>query len=1107
MMKSIFQLCLLLILTVSLTAQDKKLDFTVKSSHGELLGTTKKIDVWDDSFPQSSDEKRAFYKKQKKPLNFVGRRSTDPNKPIPPHALPKGEDPVRQKSFSRSSGREAEIKVNIEGLGQGSPTDPCGDIGQDHYVQEVNATSWRIYNKDGTPASGIMNADVIWSQIGQNGIGDPIILYDQENDRWILSEFIGGSGMLVGISDDSDPAGPYTAYLFATANFPDYPKLALWDNTIYMTTNEEGTGTATHYFIDREAVLNGDDAPAIVRFTTPGAAQASWYTPTPVDWTGDIPIADNTPPMILHLIDDFWGFDRDGIDIYEFNVDFENPNNSDISVVEVDSAPFTADDSQLCAALGAGFACIPQPNGQGIDAIPHVIMHQAHYRNFGSHEAMVVNFVVDAGDTAPLAGIRWMELRRTPGTEWSVYQEGTFAPDDGEHRFMGAIAMDGRGNIGLCYTVSSENTFPSLRFTGRFNGDPLGEMTLEEVEFAAGVGSNNGARFGDYAQLSIDPEDDATFWYTGEYLGTANSARTRIFAFEMSRDSIDIGPSDLVTPTAADLLSDSEVVTADITNFGLTTQDQFRVSLEFEGDILETDEVNFTLEPDATYTHTFDTPVDMSVINPYSFRIITSLDGDVNFGNDSLTRQVRNLPSRDVEVISINTPPGAICSDADLEVVFSNQGFQTLTSANFDISVNGNSTSFPWTGEVAFMETGSFSFPLIGLQGGDNTIEVEARSPNGGADQDLSNNSTATTVEYIDDPVEISLNLLTDNFPEETTWEVTNLSGGGVIASGGPYPGMVATQIVETFCGSQDDCFIFRIFDSFGDGICCAYGQGSYTITGTDGAPLASSTGEFGFEESIVFCSEFMCTMTSSVEITPATGPDEADGLIMITTENAPGDIIYSIDGGATFQASSIFAGVPPGDYDIVVESTFGCVNTETVSLGFCDLNITAEVTDASAAGVADGTINLVVTGGTPPYSYSLDNGASFQDNPLFENLIPAIYFTVVRDSEDCEIALNVEVQFATSTDDGEVSSHQFIATPNPTEGIFKVFLDHPDVNDLFTTIEILDINGKLVQTKRLAKWDGVYEGTFSLVAWPSGVYLIRARDKNVKRVLRVIKQ
>ncbi len=108
-------------------------------------------------------------------------------------------------------------------------------------------------------------------------------------------------------------------------------------------------------------------------------------------------------------------------------------------------------------------------------------------------------------------------MRKENGGEWELYQEGNVMPDS-DHRFMGSIAMDGQGNIALGYSVTSQYVSPSLRYVGRLASDPLGTMRHGEYPIVDGIGSSFSFRWGDYATMSVDPEDDSTFYFTGQYV-------------------------------------------------------------------------------------------------------------------------------------------------------------------------------------------------------------------------------------------------------------------------------------------------------------------------------------------------------------------------------------------------------------------------------------------------------------------------------------------------------------------------------------------------------------------------------------------------------------
>jgi hypothetical protein len=219
-------------------------------------------------------------------------------------------------------------------------------------------------------------------------------------------------------------------------------------------------------------------------------------------------------------------------------------------------------------------------------------MYRAQFRHWGTHNTLLINNSVDVSGT-DLAGIRWAELRDTgPGDSWELYQDGTYAPADGENRWMGSIAMDADGNIALGYSVSSLDTFPSIRYVTREVADPLGLLPGGEVELIAGSGTQTSSsnRWGDYSSMSVDPTDDCTFWYTQEYIQTTGGApwRTRIGSFRIPSCS---AASILVDPSGNDfgalqVGSASTALPVSITNDGSDPIDITGIALTNSTDFL-----------------------------------------------------------------------------------------------------------------------------------------------------------------------------------------------------------------------------------------------------------------------------------------------------------------------------------------------------------------------------------------------------------------------------------------------------------------------------------------------------------------------------------------
>ncbi len=418
------------------------------------------------------------------------------------------------------------------------PPDPVGDVGFEHYIQMVNSPGGsrvRIFDKLGNRLADFDLASLAPSGFGpcKMGSGDPIVLFDSLANRWLLAEFADpdrGDHLCVYVSRTADPVGGgFFVYDFTVPQFPDYPKYAVWPDAYYVSTNESRPAA---YALQRGRMLNGNPA-GFQRFTAPRLRGFEFQALTPSDLDGPTPPPPGSPHYFVRHRDDE-AHDagrndptRDFLEIWELRIDFSNPAGSSfVLAASVGTAEF---DSNLCGLTS--FECFPQPGTPTrLDPLREVVMWRSQYRNFGTHEMLLGNFVTDV-DGSDHGGIRWYELRKTGGGPWTLFQEGTQAPD-AEHRFMGSIAMDRQGDIALGYSVSGTLVFPSIRYTGRLATDPPGTFPQGEVNVATGLASQTlSTRFGDYSAMSVDPGDDCTFWYTNEFIGIDGQWATRIARF------------------------------------------------------------------------------------------------------------------------------------------------------------------------------------------------------------------------------------------------------------------------------------------------------------------------------------------------------------------------------------------------------------------------------------------------------------------------------------------------------------------------------------------------------------------------------------------------
>jgi len=447
------------------------------------------------------------------------------------------------------------------------PPDTDGEVGGTQYVQAVNS-DFAVYSKTGAVLRTSTPINELWANTnGECKIhndGDPVVLYDQLARRWLISEFIATPsgtagddqyGECIAVSTSSDATGSYYLYEFdfGTDVFFDYPKIGVWPDGYYMMANEFPTNSETSsgvgvFAFERSKMIAGQ--PARVVFFDEGQ-----HNPTGGQYIGMLPgdLEGTSQPTTgspnwFAEVDDPTGIPPQsagdtGFDLrmWKFHVDWTNPANSTFGNngapdLTQQVAPFVR--PQCVYGYGD---CAPQKGGpQQLDVLGDRLMFRMPYRKIGNVGSILLNHSVQTPDGR--IGVRWYEVRIPAGGSPSIYQQGTYAPDDAVGdplwRWMGSIAQDKRGDIALGYSASGPNDYPSIRYTGRAAGDPVGQMTQAEQVAFTGTGPQTEAegRWGDYSDLTVDPSDDCTFWYTQEYLAedtiVIGTWRTRVVSFK-----------------------------------------------------------------------------------------------------------------------------------------------------------------------------------------------------------------------------------------------------------------------------------------------------------------------------------------------------------------------------------------------------------------------------------------------------------------------------------------------------------------------------------------------------------------------------------------------
>ena len=337
--------------------------------------------------------------------------------------------------------------------------------------------------------------------------------------------------MCYAISVGPDPLGAYYRYSFERPLFPDYPRPAVWIDGYYNPTSSsdnrisETIATQKHACVaDRAKMLKGEPASEQCLVVL----NVGFLNNADIDGTLLPP---NGAPNVMMAaggtqLDKI--YEANTIDAWQFHVDWKDPSKTKLTGPEkIAVAPYR----YLCD--GQLTNCVPQPGtDRRLDAQGDKIMSRLVYRRVAGRESLIA--VHSVNTAAGGGGVRWYEFRIDKGRKVSLYQQGTYAPD-GFYRWMASPAIDRFGGIGIGYSFGGTPHFAGQRFAGRSQNDPPGVLTMRETVLVEGEASQeNTLRWEDYTTTAIDPSDDCTIWYVGDYLKKgAVSYSTKIGAFRM----------------------------------------------------------------------------------------------------------------------------------------------------------------------------------------------------------------------------------------------------------------------------------------------------------------------------------------------------------------------------------------------------------------------------------------------------------------------------------------------------------------------------------------------------------------------------------------------
>jgi hypothetical protein len=478
----------------------------------------------------------------------AGRAGGPPPIPPPPPApeIPAAGAAVEQTVQGTRPAIEA--VASFDGLGEGftgtiggrGGIDISLAVGPDHIFEILNGSmavfskKGKKYDTTGKLLYGAVPNNTVFAGFGVrcNAVNnsDTVVRYDQLANRWliVLPIFSRPYAMCYAVSATPDPLGPYYRYEFQRPLFPDYPRPAVWPDGYYNPTSTSDdllpeVITQKHECIaDRDKMLKGLPATEQCVVIDGGVFMLN----TDVDGRRPPPAGAPNIMMSTGGTQLMKIFEDDGIYFYKVHVDWSDVSKTSVSAPQkIAVAPY----HYLCD--GQLSNCVSQPGtARRLDSQGDKLIQRLVYRNFGDHEAILAEHSV--ATTAHGGGVRWYEFRLDKQRDPVLYQQATYAPG-GLFRWLGSVAMDRKGNLGIGYSFGGDPNFAGQRFAARTAKDPKGQLTFHESVLAEGKASQTGSlRWEDYTNITVDPSDDCTLWFVGNYLKSgAASSTTRIGAF------------------------------------------------------------------------------------------------------------------------------------------------------------------------------------------------------------------------------------------------------------------------------------------------------------------------------------------------------------------------------------------------------------------------------------------------------------------------------------------------------------------------------------------------------------------------------------------------
>ncbi len=386
---------------------------------------------------------------------------------------------------------------------------------------------------------------------------------------------------------------------------------------------------------------------------------------------------------------------------------------------------------------------------------------------------------------------------------------------------------------------------------------------------------------------------------------------------------------------------------------------------------------------------------------------------DAKFCQTSASVTIESIsPAYDAGIASIAAPAGIVCAEEiSPEVVLQNFSNTQLTSVSINYRVDdGPVSTFSWSGNLAAGATEAVTLQAVNAGSGSHQFYASTANPNGEADENSGNDQASSAFEVR--PFNVTLTIQLDRYPGETSWQITD-AGGQVVASGGPYNFQQNELITETLC-LADGSYTFTILDTFGDGICCTYGDGYYRLEeDADGTILAEGA-SFDDSEATEFCLGECAPGPLAVTITASTDVScfgSNDGSATAAASGGTAPYSYSWSNGGS---GPVVGGLVQGTYTVTVTDGAGATVTASVSIGQpAELTLSILEADVSCGQIANGAATATVNGGTGAKSFQWTGpGGPIADaDETINELGPGNYSLLVTDANGCTVSGSFSIE------------------------------------------------------------------------------------------------